>query len=79
MTLTIEELDKYTTLAIELKRLEEVQRKYEEETENLIEAIREKYKFNEMNVEIIALAQERKVGLDEILSKIDSIRADLIL
>ena len=79
MTLTIEELDKYTTLAIELKRLEEVQRKYEEETENLIEAIREKYKFNEMNVEIIALSQERKVGLDEILSKIDSIRADLIL
>ena len=79
MTLTTEELSTYTTLAIELKRLEEIQRKYEEETEALIQAIRDKYYFDEMNTEIIALAKERKVGLDEILAKIDSIRAKLIL
>ena len=78
MTLTTEELNTYTTLVVELKRLEELERQHKKETEILYKEIRDKYNFDDMNTETIALSGERAVSLKVIKDQIEAIRLELI-
>lgn len=79
MALTIEELTIYTTLVIELKRLEELEKDYNLKTQALFEEIRVKYNFAAMQDEIAALADERSVELKAIQDKIEAVRQELII
>ena len=78
MALTVEELNKYTELVIEMKRLEELEKNYNLESNKLYQTIREEYKYDEMQNGINTLADERSIGLKEIQDKIELIRQELI-
>ena len=79
MALTIEELSIYTTLVIELKRLEEMEKDYNLKTQALFEEIRDKYNYTAMQDEIAALADLRSVELKAIQDKIEAVRQELIV
>ena len=78
MALTIEELSVYTTLVIELKRLEEIEKDYNLKTQALFEEIRVEYNYAAMQEEIAVLADVRSIELKAIQDKIEAVRQLLI-